>query len=192
MKKRDSTFRSDVPILVGYYQKASDNVFGNSPFVHQKSFKRFTFMEDKLRSLSIAPRDYADTVTAVLKKWALDKNLDHVPVHIFVSDYALNKYIKIAASESVNVVDEDGEIILLNELLVLRTYIHRNLTEGVVRFGDVVNDIRSIVSKDWLTVYEQKTRPTAKALEILSEEFGAKYANSVNDILIVARRHNHG
>ena len=185
MLKKDLRLNSySVPQLVIFYKKANKNVFGKEPYVLRKVYNKFSVMEDDLRELGISPRHYADTVVAALKKWCIDKHMGSVPVNIFISDFAMRKYQKITGYESVKITPDHTEELLWTELLVLRSYIYKNLQGEVVRLRDEIEELRPLLYKGWLDLYDNGgTRPTQKALDMLAEEYGLNGVKSINDIL---------
>ena len=131
------------------------------------------------------PREYAYTTVSILQKWALDKKLKFVPVPTFLSDFALLRFLNVWNSQTVTIdKPDDMEALLYSELLVARKYIVDNC-HGVVRLGQVVDQLRPMLNPGWLDLYNQHKRAKlmVQSLEILCDEYGLKNANSYTDIV---------
>jgi hypothetical protein len=178
--KQNSYNRSQ---LITHYRSAAKKVFGKEPYVHPKHISKFLVFEDDLRERGIGTYDYATTVVAMLEPWARKRNINYIPVNLFLGQYALDRYMSIANSDTVTIsIGDDKDEILYNELMVARLYIQKNL-QDVRRLGDIVSDLRPILSKAWLDIYESgKARPVTEALDVLCAEYGVS-GNSYNDIV---------
>jgi hypothetical protein len=149
-------------------------------------------MEDDLRNLGIAPRDYAYTVIGALKKWATSKGLNGVPMKVFCSDFALNKARKILESKTVRTNPEvhDNGTLLHTELMVARAYIARNTSNGdVTRLITIVEELEPLLDQVWVDAYYKgKKRPVYEALDVLMDEYGIrKSVTNYADIVSVLR-----
>ena len=181
---------SDIPKpqLAVFYENAHREIYGCRVFVGEGKYIKFIHMSDDLKCLGINDRDYAYSIIKILGSWLKRKNLTHVPINTFCGDWCLNKFLSIHRSETVaiNTVYEDREQELLHsELTIARYYISKNLS-GVLRFGDAVNDIRGLLSKSWIALYEQKNIPNKfryMAVDILADEFCIGIAKDYNDII---------
>ena len=136
--KQNSYNRSQ---LIIHYRSAAKKVFGKEPYVHPKNISKFLVFEDDLRERGIGTYDYATTVVAMLEPWARKRSISYIPVNLFLGQYALDRYMSIANSDTVNIsISDDKDEILHSEILVARLYVHENL-HGVKRLGDVVSDL---------------------------------------------------
>ena len=174
MSMKDLKPASSKSQLETFYRAAHRDIFGHDMRVKDDNHSSFTVMEDDLRSLGIAPKDYAYTVVTMLKRWALDKHMNFIPINTFCSDWVLKKARKILESSTINIVSNDNEDVLIHaELTVARAYLDRNKDDDVVRLGDVVDDIKSLLPKEWLDLYNnRRKRPTGKVLDMLINELG--------------------
>lgn len=167
---------SDRPALAYHYTAAVEKLTGESIFIHPKLYPKFAVLEDDLRELGIPPRDYAYGVIKMLTPWAKMYGMRTVPAATFCSDWALNKFVKVFNTHTVQMLPQevvDHDELLQSELTVARMYIERNLASGtVVRLMDVVDDIKPVLSSKWLDVYEAgDKRPVTEALDILMDEY---------------------
>lgn len=170
------------PQLALHYSNAHKAIFGKKLFVNKKMWGKFRVFEDDLRERGIKPMDYAYTMVRVLKNWAQDKGMDFVPIPTFLSDWVMDRYMKILTSESVTINkprEVDEAAMLHSELLVGRTYIVEN-THNVVRLAQVVASLRPFLSYDWLALYDRgdpRRKLLEEALPILCQEFTVKARN---------------
>lgn len=170
------------PQLVRFYKLAQVKTFRKEPFLHSKHWGRFADFEKLLHELNFAPRDYAYTVTEILKQWCKDKNLQYVPRNVFTGDWALERYQKVMGSDTVSIMkaDEvDHEALLYTELLVARRYIYENaVMRNVIGLRSVVKDMRQLLNPEWLELYDNRgKRPIQDAMQILNDEFGTDFSN---------------
>src|SRR4030042_5555367 len=88
MKKKSSRSSlldvSGTPPLVFHYIAAHKNLLGYKPFIHNKTYARFTVFEDDLREKHIPSRDFAYTVVKLLKKKIIENKWKCVPLNMFL------------------------------------------------------------------------------------------------------------
>jgi hypothetical protein len=190
MKKKNSRSSlldvSGTPPLVFHYIAAHKNLLGYKPFVHAKTYARFTVFEDDLREKQIPSRDFAYTVVKLLKKKVTENDWKCVPLNMFLGDYAIKLYQKVSSSTvEVDYTNGNKTELLHNELLVARMFVQQNVTsDKFVRLSKVVEDIKPLLSTDWLELYEsKKPRPISQALDILMDEYNINVANTYLDII---------
>lgn len=185
MSKNYSKQSSSSQLLL-HYKNANGSVFGTFPFVRPENVSKFVVMEDDLREYGIPCKEYAYTVVKILEKWARNKGLNCIPIHTFLSDFALNKFLKVYNSDSVVIPhNDDKDKILYSELLVARAYVQMNTDNGnVVRFRDIVFDMKRLLDENWLLAYDSgKGRPISEALDILCSEYRIRSARNYADIV---------
>jgi len=173
-----------------YYEKVMQEIYNKKIWLAKKLYSRFTVLEDDLKDLGFDDyRDYAYTVGNMLKVWAKDKGLKYIPYSVFCGEFALKKYAKVKGMKTVDLAtDKHKEELLYTELLVLRSYIHENLT-SVKRLSKVIWELRPVLDSRWLDAYDNDgDRPEQEALEILAEEYHLRSYRSVTDILHKAQK----
>lgn len=187
MPKKDLIPRSltdSIPSLVIHFQKATRKVFSMDIYVHKKTYGKFRVFEDDLREKGVSSREYADTVVKMMEKWVHGKCWKCLPLNVFMSDWVLEKFMKIHNSATVTIKTNDVDILIQDEVMVARTYIAHALEYDSMKFCDVVEELKPMLSTDWLFLYYKKHgRPIKKSLEILSEEYGVTGARTYNDII---------
>lgn len=187
MPKRDSKLSlHDAPALRRYYIAAHARIFGKDLYVHPKHNGRFLVFEDELRELGFSAREYAYTIVTLLKKWAISKGFNKVPINAFTGDWALDKFKRVAGSKYVDISNVDTDYDLYwSELTVARSYIHENVHNGVaVKLRDVVDELKPLLSEHWLRrYYNGGQRPVNKVLDDLCEEYDITFARNYADIV---------
>lgn len=167
--------------LAVHYAAAHKQLLGVSVRVPPNYMGKFAVFEDDLREFGIPSRDYAYNVVGVMKKWLMDKGLGYVPINVFLSNFAISKFLKVYQSTEVDVLADKGDLIH-SELLVSRRYIEAN-KKGVVKFRVIVEELKPLLSEDWLELYYQGgSRPEIEALDILCEEYNVS-AYTITDIV---------
>jgi len=163
-------------LLVDHYRNASHRFLGVKPYVPKKLFPLFAVFEDDLRELSIPSRDYAYTVIKLLAKFVKDKGWKSLPVKLFLSDYGIKRYKSVASTSFVVIdTDVDDDRLFQDEMQVARLFIYMNITsEGdFIRLGTVVEQLRPLLSKEWLEMYEGKSK-RPDVVDNVAEEFGIR------------------
>lgn len=191
LKKASRQFLTDyMPQLATHYVRACKSVYKYVPYIHKSVYPKFSVFEDDLRDLSISTKDYADTVTILMRKFVDNKGWKTLPVNLFLSDYCLKRYKKIKNTKTVEAIDTDAQALLYSELLVARLFIERNIgNTHYVRFSDAVEDLEPLLSKLWLELYDsgEDRSIVDQALDILATEYNVKPANSYLDLLDMLR-----
>ena len=165
------TTEAQPPQLVDHYKSAQYEVFQCHTHVPATRFSAFEVKEDDLHDAGIDLQDFALTVTVALETWVHSKSLHCVPTPVFLGPWAQSKYIKIHESETVIMLrpkEVDRISLLHSERLVALTYI--DLNQGVsvpVPFSHAVDAIRSILSKEWLALYESDADRSDLIAEVL-------------------------
>ena len=179
MSKRGSKSKYvvDTSQLAVLYERYHRIIFDNSRIrVYKKLIPDFLEFEKVLRDRGIAYKDYTETVLALLEKWAEDKNMDFVPIHTFLSTFALGRYLSVADSQTVEVTDDDIFVELLHsETLVGREYVINYVKEqGNYKFKDAVKELEPILSLSWLVLYNSGDRGLVvlDAIHDLAVEYG--------------------
>lgn len=171
--------------LARYYKQAHSEMLGIVPHLSERHMSMFLTLEDDLRDLAISSRDYAYTVTRLLRGWLHDKRLRFIPVHVFCGKWAFGKFMKVYHSDQVQVTyDDTPDILLYSEILVAKEFIKRNLESDVpIRLLTVVEDLRPLLDKNWLECYHNGNgRPVDDAIYEICAEYGVK-AENYNDII---------
>ncbi len=173
--KKDSKQYSNRPQLVTHYINACQSVYGVEPFIHRKLYSKFSVFEDDLREEGISPKDYAYVVAKLLEKFVYNKGLKCITVNLFLGDYCLTRYKRVKKTKTVEIRHNDiKDILLHDEVLVARVYIEKNSksSNGYYRLCDIVDELKPLLSSEWLQVYNTKgKRPQFDALEQLCEEY---------------------
>lgn len=193
MDKKDlkSKLRNDssisLPPLVRHYKDAIKEVYGEKTrvIIHAGEYGKFEEKQKELRDLGVPLRDYAYGVVVLLEYWVRKKGFEFLPVNVFLGDWVLSKFRKVYESEFVDFhYGDDSSELLYTELRVARYYIESSLDE-VVRFRDCVEELRPVLSENWLYAYENDVRDglVHYALEILEGEYDVSYALSYVDIV---------
>jgi hypothetical protein len=188
--EKDLMYVQSKPQTAIYYEKAMQEIYNKRIWLAKKLYSRFAVLEDDLKDLGFDDyRDYAYTVGNMLKVWAKDKGLKHIPYTVFCGEFAMAKYAKVKGMETVDLAtDKHKEELLYTELLVMRMYIRENLTD-VKRYRDVVWELRPVLDSRWLDAYDNKgDRPEQEAMEILAEEYCLRSYRGLNDILAKAQK----
>jgi hypothetical protein len=144
----------------------------------------FRVTEDDLRDKGIEPRDYSFTVIGLLRRWALARHLEFIPVPTFCSDWVIDRYIRVYQSSSVTIYhDEENVSALYSELLIGRLYVQRNLMDVAYR-RDIIEEMKPVMSAEWLRLHESKGLRSVmdEAISMLAKEYGVK-AETYNDII---------
>jgi hypothetical protein len=169
-----------------HFQRASKKVFNVTPYIHEKYYGKFLVFEDDLRERGISGREYADTVVKMMEKFVYKKNWKSLPLNVFMCDWVLEKFMKVHNSSTISIkIDNNIEDVLLqDELNVARTYISHAIGREPMKFSSVVEELKPVLSKEWLLAYYTKHgRPIRESLEILSEEYSIIDARTYNDII---------
>ena len=179
MSKRGSKSKYvvDTSQLAVLYERHHRIIFDNSRIrVYKKLIPDFLEFEKVLRDEGITYKDYTEVVLKLLKKWADDKGMDFVPIHTFLSTFALGRYLSVADSQTVEVTDDDIFIELLHsETLVGREYVINYVKEqGNYKFKDAVKELEPILSLSWLALYNSGDRGLVvlDAIHDLAVEYG--------------------
>jgi hypothetical protein len=145
--------------------------------------------EKVLRDEGITYKDYTEVVLKLLKKWADDKGMDFVPIHTFLSTFALGRYLSVVDSQTVEVMDDDMAVLLHSEVMAGRHYIEKYIElDGEYRFRDAVKEIKPLLSLSWLHNYDEGLfRPIDDAVDVIAQEHGLKgvmtYADIVDELI---------
>lgn len=163
-----------MPALARYYISATKKTYGVLPIIKFNKWPIFQVFEDDLRELHVPLSDYAYSTTEMLKKWVYDHKLSHLPIRVFTGDWALNKFLKVWKSESVEIVTTSNDDELLHsELMVAKLYLAES-TRGYVRLSTVVDSCRPLLSLAWCEMYDSKDKRRnkfiIKAIDIICEE----------------------
>jgi hypothetical protein len=171
-----------------HYQRAQSEVFGVTVYVSSKLWPKFSDLEASLMHQGISSREYAFTVTRILKRWAIGRELPHIPSHIFLSPWAMKRFMKVHGSQSVEIIDTNDVELLQSELTVARQYI---AMLGRVRMSDLVMSIEPLLSPSWLRMYRDKLPERqlliTRAIDVLSEELSLRSAHDYNDFIGVLK-----
>jgi hypothetical protein len=192
MSKRGSKSKYvvDTSQLAVLYEQHHRKIFDNLRIrVYKGIIPDFLEFEKVLRDRGIAYKDYTETVLKLLKKWADDKGMDFVPIHTFLSAFALGRYLSVIDSQTVEVMDDDAAVLLHSEVMVGRHYIEKYIEMGgEYRFRDAVKEIKPLLSLSWLRNYDEGLfRPIDDAVDVIAQEHGLKgvmtYADIVDELI---------
>lgn len=148
------------PQLAVHYEYAQKQIFNYTCMIAKSFYLKFGVHESSLHDVGVDTLEFAYTVTAVLENWARYKKLDYVPVRIFLSDWALGKYIKIRDSISVSIMTPtqniNAELVYAEEVAAIH-FIDGNLRGNATMFS-VVEELKSLLSPEWLELYTNGDR----------------------------------
>jgi len=176
--------RNDYPQAVFHYQTATKKIYGKNVWVPTLEFPRFRVLEDDLREIGASSKDYAYTVLEVLRAWTEEHHMDHVPTRMFCGKFAMKKFLKVWKSETVSIEDTSADELKHDERLVAELYLSGRLKSMNVTLDNAVSDIRPLLSKKWLEMYDNKKyRPClGDVIDELCAEFGISYARDYDDL----------
>lgn len=179
MKSRLGTLK---PQLAIHYERASEGLYGEPVYVTPDKYDLFAKAEARLRKEGIYPKDYAHKITNGFQSWIDKNNWDYLPINVFCGDYAINVYIKHYGNDHyVHSPDTDIDegVLLDEELKIARYYIQNNNEEGFKTFGQAVKELKPVLSKQWLDLYQgnKRAKLISRALDMLSEENGRHISN---------------
>lgn len=175
------------PRLASEFERAVKDVYDFGFITSKNQYEQFRVLESHLRKHDVSAREYAQLVCKLYKNWITEeKNLAFIPVKLFLSERALERFLKVYTSENVSLNEDDTEArnVLDSELLVIRMWISKSLEGECPRIRDCVEDLRPMLAEEWLDLYDNDSqhRPDIEALDILCEEYGV-YASSYIELL---------
>lgn len=175
-----------IPILASYYLSAHREVFG-SAYVTKKEYALFLVFEDELRGLEVPCGKYAHTVVRILKKWTISRGMKRIPVNVFCGDWALKRFLVIAERKYVDISNDDEAVAIYHsEMMVAKKYIDRNAAGDVCRIGDVVEELKPLLTEEWLEAYKiGGDRRTNEVIDDLCDEYGVQNAWTYNDFIAI-------
>lgn len=194
MRKKDLPqlqISSIIPQAVRHYIAANEEEYGNKPYVHKKLYPKFMVLEDDFRELGISSKDYAYVIVKLLRPIIVKKRLKCIPVNMYISDYALQRYKEFTSKEVASEIIDSTEAELEHcELLVARMLIERNISsDKFVRLSSIVEEMKPLLSDDWLKLYEDR-RSRPDVTDILMKEYRIRHANNYMDIIYELRKNN--
>lgn len=142
--------------LMIHYIKASSAVYNHRPYVTVPQSVVLSKHDKKLEKQHIRQKDYAHRLLAHLKKWVLGKKWKTLPVHLFVSEWALDLYKKEIGDRSFNYINENDEmfkILVVQEFEVLKYHRHSGNTD----YQKSVEDMKPMLTDDWLKIQDERT-----------------------------------
>ena len=175
------------PQLVYAYVRALHDVYDVTVRVSKKTYAKFEKRERELVKLDVALHDYSYGVCILLERWVQNKGFTHVPVNVFLGDWAFSKYKKVIDSMTVSIdyIDKNADVELLyNELMIARLFVETSLIK-YTRFSDLVYANEELLSNKWLEAYrtKQRNKLIIMALDTLSWEYGIKHLNSYAELV---------
>lgn len=178
LQKKLKEVTNDIPELVVHYKSATKDIYGINADVAKYTYEKFEERSEYLRMERVPLRLFAYGVLTLLQDWVAKKKFRQLPTNVFLGEWALKKFNNVEKSKWVDFhFSEDGkDAILHSELQVARYYIE-TASKKFVRFMDCVEDIRPLLHKDWLHMYdagESRIWLISEAMVILEQEYGVR------------------
>jgi hypothetical protein len=175
----------DYPQLVSFYISATKKVFGHGIRVSERNYSMFRVLEDDLRDIGADSREYAYTVMTMLKTWAKEHNMNFVPVKVFCGEFAYKKFLKVWKSETVVIEDSDDFKLLYAERMVAEAFITDNMAGANRTFEQEVEDLRPMLSKEWLEMFDsgKYRKYTGEIIDELCRKYKVVYARDYSTLL---------
>lgn len=175
-------YPDDMPILTRYYIGAHRDVLGVHVRVSKNKYGTFLVFDDELRIRGIGAHEYAYTVVKLLKKWLVKKKLRSVPVDVFVGEWALGKYVRVAGSDYVYIaLDDVDNDVYYSERAVAEIYISER---GATPIRLLARRMKNFLSDHWLRRFSHDgDRRIDDVLADLCEQYGVPGARNYNDII---------
>lgn len=179
MKKKDFTpkYAIETCQLMSMYRVSTLEVYGVNVYVPKTYLDKFLNFERSLIKHEISPSLYTTTILVLLRGWCKQKRLTYVPMNTFLGKWAMERYLKVAHSKSVEILGIDAEVhaeLLHSELLVARAHMRKTVEAGrAVPMENTVEELVPMLSQEWLNMWNDKVdRPvTIEALDIIAYEY---------------------
>ena len=178
MRAKASTpkFQVETCQLIFMYRAATQKIYNVNVFVPKSRLNRFLQFEKSLIMHEMSPSLYTTTTLTILQKWVKQKGLDYVPINVFLGKWAMERFLKVYQSQTVEIMGLDAAKhaeLLHSELLVARAHMKRTIEAGQEVPMDLsVGKLKSMLSQDWLQLYRsgQERQVTSEALDIICYE----------------------
>lgn len=169
-----------------FYERATKQTYRKTVIVPKKLYQQFLTLESKLHSRWIYPKDYAYGVVDRLSWWVKKRGLSYLPINTFCGEWALTYYdssIGNRVYQEQTSEEERHSLLVHQELTLVRLYAEEIKAGNTLRFSDMIEDMRRILDKDWLKLYDTRKRASLQidVLDILSDETG-QYIKSYDEI----------
>ena len=183
---------NDYPQLVSHYTNATYKIFGKRVWVSTMDFSKFRVLEDDLREIGVSSKDYAYTVLAALQTWTKEHHMDHVPVQMFCGKFAFQKFMKVWKSETISLAHVTDAELKHSERMVAEMYISEVLSRNMnIAFDHVVNELRPLLSKAWLEMYDHGgyRMCSGEIIDELCDEYHVPYAKDYYTLVVEIIKH---
>ena len=113
-----------------------------------------------VRKLEIFPKDYANGICRHLYRWVKRQQWRVLPSHVFCGKWAIGEYqTKITKKEHEDTPDELMDIgaLVYEEWRIVQYYIQEKNVRFIT-FADVVEELNSMISADWMDAYHENKR----------------------------------
>jgi hypothetical protein len=101
----------------------------------------------------IYPKDYAHGVARHFCGWVKSKGWDKLPINVFCGQWAIRKYKEEIGNSDylpATTSQEELAVLMYDELRVARYFISNR---GMKTYGDVVEELKPVLSDAWLERY---------------------------------------
>ena len=160
------------PALARLYSAVNAQVFGRYIKVARKHYPKFMALQRTLDEVGASYHDYAVYVVVTWREWC--KSIGSVPVNVFCSNKAVERYVKHLSNDKfvdINIMS-DEEVALQDELRVARVYIDNLLHDSPRYFYEIVKLMRPVMSQPWLSAYDNDSSSiSSAAIKLLCEEY---------------------
>lgn len=168
-------FMYNYPISLICYKEAQKQVFGKTNvFIDSGYMVVFRKLDEKLRKYNFRAMDYALAVTLMYEDIAKYLELDHVPVKLYCSNKAFEKYKKIHTLDDNYYKNVDDSEILYSELIILREMVSRLLSDEDCTYSEIMDYLTEYVLDEDIKVLDTEVRHKIRleALKIICEDYG--------------------
>jgi|WetSurSiteA1Bulk_404760.scaffolds.fasta_scaffold69055_2 hypothetical protein len=159
-----------------FYERAHDEIFHKKVWVTPKYYYKFQELQKQLNASEISARDYGYTIIKYLQGWASYKGLDHIPISMFCSSFAMRVYKRIQDRSFVRVVSTDDDfqaMVLYGELTLARYCISIFLSgHKMVGMQYAYKQLKPIIPEEWVIAADNDKRPIVQVARIIAEENG--------------------
>lgn len=165
------------PTLVEMYESQTKKIYNDWVHVPKRYWNKFLVLQEELQNSAIGLLGYTEIVLVSMKQWVKDNKLSSVPYHIFISDFCVNKFMRIHSKKSIQISNDQSHVIDNDELTLLRYYIQKRKTDPNYTIKMAIHDLAPLLSKECVELYRKDMNLHMNALMTLAEEYGAKIVN---------------
>lgn len=149
------------PQTATFYERAIRDVYQSYTQVMPKHYTRFNKLETSLHNRYIYPKDYAYDACESMVWWVQKYAKKHLPSNVFCAEWVVEmveKRVGERVFQTPNYEEERLFLLVSQELVVARRYIDCLRMRKTVTFTDVVEELRPVLSDEWLQLFQNKRR----------------------------------